>query len=391
MRISLLTGGEDRHYAVGLATSLVSRGVGVEFVGSDELDCPEVHGDPRLTFLNLRGDVSREAGRRARIARVLRYYGRLLRYASTAGPDVFHILWNNRFQYFDRTVLTLYYRALGKRIALTAHNVNAARRDASDGVLNRLTLRCQYRLAHTIFVHTEKMKRELIDDFGVREDAVTVIPYGINNAVPNSGLSPTEAKARLGLARHHKVLLAFGNIAPYKGLEYVVEAFQRLIQDDPGYRLIIAGRPKRGAEGYLDVIRRTIDRGPGADCVIQRIEHIPDSETECYFKAADLLLLPYTEIFQSGVLFFGYSFGLPVVAADVGSLSDDVIPGVTGEVCRPRDAGDLRRAVERYFSSDLFRDLDRRRADIRSLVTARHSWDEVGERTKAAYDAVLQS
>ena len=168
-------------------------------------------------------------------------------------------------------------------------------------------------------------------------------------------------------------------------------AFQRLVHDDPDYRLIIAGRPKRGAEGYLDAIRRTIDGGPGADRVIQRIEHIPDSEAECYFKAADLLVLPYTEIFQSGVLFFGYSFGLPVVVADVGSLRDDVSPGVTGEVCRPRDADDLRRAIMKYFSSDLFRHLDLRREDIRALVTARHSWDEVGELTRAAYDAVLNT
>jgi glycosyltransferase involved in cell wall biosynthesis len=376
---------------VGLATSLVSRGVAVEFIGSDELDCPEVHADPRLTFLNLRGDVSREAGRRARVARVLRYYGRLLRYASTAEPELFHILWNNRFQYFDRTLLTLYYRALGKRVAVTAHNVNAGRRDSSDSLLNRLTLACQYRLAHTIFVHTPKMKRELIEDFGVRENAIAVIPYGINNAVPDSGLTPAEAKASLGVDARDKTLLAFGNIAPYKGLEYAVAAFHRLVRDDPDYRLIIAGRPKRGAEGYLDAIRRTIAAGPAPDRVLQRIEHIPDDAAERYFKAADLLLLPYTDIFQSGVLFFGYSFGLPVVVADVGSLRDDVVPGVTGEVCRPRDADDLRLAIERYFSSDLFRHLDRRRHDIRALVAARHSWDEVGQLTKAAYDAVLNT
>ena len=96
------------------------------------------------------------------------YYARLIRYAATAKPRIFHILWNNKFESFDRTLLMLYYKVLGKKIVLTVHNVNAGRRDSKDTRLNRLTLRIQYRLADHIFVHTEKMKRELIEEFGVR-------------------------------------------------------------------------------------------------------------------------------------------------------------------------------------------------------------------------------
>ena len=55
------------------------------------------------------------------------------------------------------------------------------------------------------------------------------------------------------------------------------------------------------------------------DRVIERIEYVPDEETELYFKAADVLVLPYTRVFQSGVIFLGYSFGLPAIAADVGN------------------------------------------------------------------------
>ena len=58
--------------------------------------------------------------------------------------------------------------------------------------------------------------------------------------------------------------------------------------------------------------------------VLLRADYIPDDETEIYFKAADVLVLPYRQIYQSGVLFLGYSFGLPVLAADVGSLKDEM-------------------------------------------------------------------
>ena len=68
--------------------------------------------------------------------------------------------------------------------------------------------------------------------------------------------------------------------------------------------------------------------------MILKIEYVPDAETEVYFKAADVLALPYTHIFQSGVLSLGYGFGLPVIAADVGSLKEEIIEGKTG-LCVP--------------------------------------------------------
>ena len=62
--------------------------------------------------------------------------------------------------------------------------------------------------------------------------------------------------------------------------------------------------------------------------------------------------------FQSGVLFLGYNFGLPVIASDVGSLREDIVEGKTGFVCKPRDPIDLAKEIERYFSSELYRRLD---------------------------------
>ena len=84
-----------------------------------------------------------------------------------------------------------------------------------------MTLKAQYRLCDRVFVHTDKMKQELIDEFGVAETAVTVIPYGINNAVPNTSLTSADAKKHFGIDPDDKTLLAFGNIGPYKGLEYL--------------------------------------------------------------------------------------------------------------------------------------------------------------------------
>lgn len=386
--VVLLTGGSDRPYVFGLTTALLPRGAAIDLIGSDELDFPEFRQRAGLTFLNLRGSTESNAGFAAKIWRILAYYVRLMLYAATARPKLFHILWNNKFENFDRTVLMLYYKLLRKKIVFTAHNVNARRRDSEDSRLNRLTLRMQYRLADQIFVHTGNMKSELVTEFTVRPERVMVIPFGINNAVPNTSLTAQEAKQKLGIRREEKVILFFGRIAPYKGLEFLVHAFAQLAAQSKDYRLVIAGRPDRCDEYWSGVQAQIQSLGLG-DRITVNAGFIPDSEVEVYFKAADALILPYRDIYQSGVLFLAQSFGLPVLAANVGSLKDDIEEGKTGFVFRPEDAPDLAATVDRYFSSELYVDLETRRSEIRAWSTARHSWDVVGDMTIDVYARLL--
>ena len=299
-------------------------------------------------------------------------------------------MWNNKFELFDRTLLMLYYKFLGKRVVFTAHNVNSGKRDSNDCWLNRLSLKIQYDLSDHIFVHTNGMKSELVADFRIPEDKVSVIPFGINNTVPNSSLSSAEAKQPLGLSSSDRIMLFFGNIAPYKGLEYLISAFAALLNNERNYRLIIAGRPK-GSESYWKQIQQGIARSGIRDRVIERIEYIPDEETELFFKAADVLILPYTRVFQSGVLFLGYSFGLPAIAADVGNLKEEIIEGETGFVFKARDSSDLASKIDNYFTSELFRNLERRRAEIKAYANKRYSWDKVAAVTTSLYSRLLNS
>jgi glycosyltransferase involved in cell wall biosynthesis len=388
-QIALLTGGGDKPYALGIAAALTSAGVYVDFIGSDDLSVPELIENPHLNFFNLRGDQREEASPIAKARRVLKYYSRLMGYVTKASPKLFHILWNNKFEFFDRTVLMLYYKLLNKRVVFTAHNVNAGKRDENDSWLNRTSLKIQYRLADHVFVHTENMKTEMACEFGIPQNKITVIPFGINNTVPNTTLSSAEARRELGMSKWDKVLLFFGNIAPYKGLQYLVAAFDELVKQDGSYRLLIVGSPK-GPASYWGQIRRGIESSGIAGLVIEKIEYVPDEETELYFKAADVLILPYTHVFQSGVLFLGYSFGLPAIAADVGSLKEEIVEGETGFVFKPRDSSDLARKIRNYFKSELFQNLGSRRSEIRAYANERYSWEKVAAITTGIYSRLLR-
>jgi glycosyltransferase involved in cell wall biosynthesis len=234
------------------------------------------------------------------------------------------------------------------------------------------------------------MAEELMAEFSVPAGKISVIPFGINSTVPDTALTPAEARRRLGIAASERVLLFFGNIARYKGLQHLVEAMPALLEQVPAARLIIAGRPK-GEEAYWAGIETRISELGFDERVLKRIEYVPDEETEVYFKAADLLVLPYTHVFQSGVLFLGYNFGLPAVATDVGALREEIVEGQTGHICDASDAGKLASVIAEYFGSDLYRELPARRLHIRKFAAQRYSWAIVASISKGVYAKLMRA
>jgi len=391
LRVSILTGGVDRPYAFGLTMALLKKNVGVDVIGSEFIDSSEMHTTPNLKFFNLWPNKRTQSGRAVKVWRILRHYASLLRYSARATPRVFHILWNSKVQLFDRTFLMLYYKALGKKVTLTAHNVNQARRDGNDSVLNRITLRIQYQLADHIFVHTDKMRSELVRDFKVAERRVTVIRHPLNDAFPDTDMTVGEAKRRLGIRDDEKAILCFGRIKPYKGIEHLLAAFRQLVAHDLNYRLILAGEVQKENEAYLAGLIQSVTRESERARILFKTQFIPDEEMEIYFKASDVLILPYNEIFQSGVLFLGYSFGLPVIATDVGSFREEIVEGETGYICMPSDPADLSAKIVTYFGSELYRDQDTRRQKIREHAETHHSWGAVADLTRNVYVELLRS
>jgi len=385
VRIALLTGCNDKHYQLSLLSGLISHGVEVDFIGNDDMiDAAAYEG---VSYFNLRGEQDPQAPLWRKALRIMRYYMGLIGYAASCDTKVFHIQWLNRFEYFDRTLLNVYYKALGKKIVFTAHNVNARKRDGNDSLLNRMTLRFMYKIVDHIIVHTEKMSEELVKEFGVGRGKITVIPHGIHDSVPCTSLTPLEARERLGLGRKERVILFFGNIRRYKGLEYVVRALPRLKRVGCTVRLLIAGRISD--PDCWERIESIVDREHLEDSIMRATGYVPDEDVEVYLKASDLMVLPYTHVFQSGVLFLAYNFGLPVVVADVGSLREEVVVGETGYVCKPADPEDLAEKIALYFNSELYRNLEKVRPRIIQYAREKYSWRKIGKMTLGVYQRMM--
>lgn len=387
-KISLLTGGADRPYNLGMLEALVQQGIKVDFIANDDMQDAAIASNILVKYYNLRGDQRTNVHVFEKVRRVLKYYFKLIKYAFKSDSKVFHIQWYNKFIYFDRIILNLYYKALGKIIVFTAHNINERERDGNDNLINRFTLKLSYNIYDHIFVHTHMMKEQLYNEFNVEKNKVTVIKFGINSTVPNTDLTRLQARKLLRLGESQNTLLFFGNIAPYKGLEHMVLAQSCLVKKYPNLVLVIAGKMKNCNE-YWNQIERLIDKHELEDNVLRKIEYIPDKEVEIYFKAADVLILPYKFIFQSGLIFLSYNFGLPVIASNVGEIKNDIIDSKTGYVFEKENYVDLAEKIEMYFNSDLYRHLERNRIKIIKHAKKFYSWENIGKTTKQIYNSFL--
>lgn len=381
-------GGGDTYYELGLVSGLISKGINIDFIGSDFMKDTNILKNKNVQFYNLRGKQHADATMKEKIFRIIKFYFLLVKYAYKTDSKLFHIQWLNKFIYFDRTFLLLYYKILGKKLIFTAHNVNAGQRDRNNNLMNRLTLKFMYKIFDKIIVHTNKMRYQLIEDFNIDENKVIAIPYGINNVVYKSDLTRLQARKKFQLKSDMKTLLFFGYITPYKGLEYLILALAKLKEYINDFKLIIAGKIDINCEKYWGNILKIIEENDVWDYIIQKIGFVPDEDIEIYFKAADILILPYDFIFQSGPLFMSYNFGLPVIATDVGSFKDDVIEGKTGFICRPKDHNDLANKINYYFRSDLFKDLETNRIKIIKYASEKYSWRKIGARTYAIYTSL---
>lgn len=200
----------------------------------------------------------------------------------------------------------------GTRIVWTAHNVaphDAFRPRLSQRFMNWFIQRCD----GFIFM-SEDSKNAFFKHYpapGKLEYAI--IPHGhYRNSYP-AAIDQQQAKAALGLLPDKKVLLFCGMIKPYKNVDNLIRVFNQARLED--YSLVVAGSPETGA--LANDIKHLAEDNPDVHLFLR---FIPDNELHTYLSAADIVILPYRAIFNSGALLLALSFDKPVIAPHIGAM-----------------------------------------------------------------------
>jgi glycosyltransferase involved in cell wall biosynthesis len=354
MRVQLIDPSADvLPYDHALASALARRGADVELVTSRFVHGPAPTPDGYAVDRAFYRLATGRAAAHPRLRRALKLAEhvpgtlRVRRRAATA--DLQHWQW-------------LWLEAVSERLlprgrpqVLTMHNV--LRRGRSG---RRLADRMD-----AVIVHTRR-GAELLGG----GPKVHVIPHGAFDHLtrqPDERPLPPELAAVEG-----PVVLCFGVVRPYKGVEALVDAFRSV----EGAELWVVGRP-------LGVSLEALGAPPSVRFVPR---YVSDAELPAYFRRADLLVLPHREVDVSGVLFAGLAFGKPMVLSDVGGFRELVEDHGAGRLAAPEPAA-LAAAIGELLADPAERERLAERA--RAAAAGPFSWDSIAERTIAVYDEVL--
>jgi glycosyltransferase involved in cell wall biosynthesis len=290
----------------------------------------------------------------------------MLRFRRDAAADVVH------YQWLTAPALDVHLLPKLRPRAMTAHYIlppSPSRRQVSSArrVFGRMD---------AVIAHSEHGAARLRDEVGLDPGKVRVIPHGAFDyltRLPEEQPLPRELEGAEG-----PVILFFGLLRPYKGIESLLEAFGRV----EGAELWIVGNPR------MDVapLRALAAKAPGRVRIVTRF--VDEAEIPAIFRRADLVVLPYLDAEHSGVLYTGLAFGKPLVLSAVGGFPEVAATGAA-RLVPPGDTAALASAL-----SELVGDGEARAALVAAAARAAagpFSWDEAARRTLDLYRELIEA
>lgn len=353
-------------YDRALAAALARAGVGVELLTSEFLygRVPEAEGY-RVQECFYRRSARRgldAPGRRA--FKGAEHLADMVRLRRQADADVMHYQW--------LTLPRLDAHLLPRRRprAMTAHYVlppQPTHREVA-------TARRLFGAMDAVIAHSEHGARRLREDVGLDPDRIRVIHHGAFDyltRLPEERPLPAELRDAEG-----PVILFFGLLRPYKGVDLLLEAFGQLT----GAELWIVGNPR------MDVapLHRLADAAAGTVRFLTRF--VDDAEIPAIFRRADLVVLPYRDAEHSGVLYTGLAFGKPMVLSAVGGFPEVAATGAA-RLVSPEDPTALAAALSELVADRAAR--ERLAQAAREAAAGPYSWDAVAAQTLALYRDLL--
>ncbi|HWI06527.1 MAG TPA: glycosyltransferase family 4 protein [Solirubrobacteraceae bacterium] len=313
---------------------------------------PAPAGYQRVERFYRRGSRGAAGSRASFAAKLAQHVPDMLAYrravAAADPPDVVH------FQWLTVQPVDVHLLPRARPLALTAHDVLP--REPRRGQLS--AQRRLYERVDAVVVHSEHGRERLVAALGVDPRKVHVIAHGafehLTRVAGERPLPPALA------AVEKPVVLFFGLLRPYKGIDVLLDAWRDV---DADAELWIVGMPRMD----IGALRAA---APPAVRWVPRF--IADDEIAAYFRRADLVVLPYREIDQSGVLFSALAFGVPLVLSAVGGFPELAGDGAAALVA-PGDRAALARELQRLLADDQAR--ARLARGARAAAAGRYSWD----------------
>lgn len=298
----------------------------------------------------------------------------LLRELKQLRPDVIHVQW------LPLPAVDQFFVERLKEIAPVVHTVHDSTpyHGATPSRLQVLGVESAPKRFDRLIVHTDEAERTLAER-GIQESDISVVPHGIIE-YPDAKETGRNASKK---PRDETVVLLFGGIKHYKGIDVLLRAFSEL---RPSVRNEVVVKIAGSSSISVRELQTLADELGIESHVEWDVRYVPDEEVPELFNSADVVAFPYRNADQSGALMTALPYGKPIVASNLGGFAEVLEEGTHGHLVEPEDTEALSKALE-----DLLSDETKRRQmgeAVRKLSTTTYSWQKIAEQTLDVYDHV---
>jgi len=271
----------------------------------------------------------------------------------------------------------------GKKIVISIHNITPHVKDKSIVYVDSLFNKIIYSYASALIVHNKRNERALNKLYNTRGKKISIITHGVLTLDNVKNISKKEARNYLGITENKKVILFFGYLWKYKGLDVMLKSLALIKEEVKDVFLVIAGQPFRHWKDY----ERIINELHLGEYVKISLGYIPDSKFEYYFSATDICVFPYKEPFDThgGAAALALFFKKPIVVTDIGGLPEYVKDKIA--VSKPEDVDGLSDNIIKILKDEKL--LNKLILDSEQL-NKELTWDKIAIKTVDFYKELLK-
>jgi len=300
------------------------------------------------------------------------------------GYDIFHIHWlefstsltfpfSKYLSYYYTAICLMTIKLLGYKIVWTVHDIIPHEEQTTNdlGISIMLSKMASIKIAHSSYTISQ------MEQLGLDHSNTVVIPHGnYINAYPQS-ISKKQARNKLGISSEEFVILFFGMIKPYKGILELISAYDKIKSRKS--RLVIAGK-------CIDPTLYNAIMATKKSIKFDFYEgYVKDDDVAMYFKACDIVCLPFREITTSGSALLALSFGKPIIAPRIGALID--LPDNVGYLYNPTKPNSLLASLRKAIESKSLNTISISASRYASSL----SWDKIADQTYFIYQSTQKT
>ncbi|MDU1567704.1 glycosyltransferase family 4 protein [Clostridium tertium] len=337
-------------------------------------DEKKYEGEGIISYEYFKGTTSKEISKFKKAIIYIKAWKKIFELCKVNKIDIIHVQWfilSPVDSYFIKKI-----KKIGVKIVVTVHDILPFNEKFYDYKSHKEI----YTFADKIIVQAKPNIDRINSIFSNVSKKVLYIPHG--NFIDHAQIiSKEDARNLLGIDRNKKVLLFFGQIKRVKGLDVLIKAFNEIIKSKEGENilLVIAGKVWEDDFSVYEQLINEVDNSKFR-C---DIKYIPDDQIAWYYCSADINILPYREVYQSGVVHLSYAYEKPVIATNIGSFPEVIIDKETGLLVEKDNYNELKDAILSLIHDDKI--MKKMGIDGKRYIRNNFSWDVITDEIENIY------